>query len=77
VVPPEELAPHARALAEQMLAGVPETLVVYKRLIDAGYELPMGEALASERKTARANNGRVGHDAIASRWAGGRMSLES
>ncbi|MGE4077705.1 MAG: enoyl-CoA hydratase [Reyranella sp.] len=77
VVPPEELVPHARALAEQMLAGVPETLVVYKRLIDAGYELPMGEALASERKTARANNGRVGHDAIASRWAGGRTSLES
>jgi enoyl-CoA hydratase len=77
VVAPEELLPHARALAEQMLAGVPETLVGYKRLIDAGYELSMGEALAWERETARANNGRVGHDAIASRWPGGRQTREA
>lgn len=77
VVPPEDLLPHARALAEQMLAGVPATLVAYKRLIDDGYELPLGEALASERETARINNGRVGHDAIASRWSGGRPVREA
>lgn len=77
VVPPEELLPHARALAEQMLAGVPETLVAYKRLIDAGYELNMDEALTRERETARVTNGRVGHDAIASRWSGGRPSQEA
>jgi enoyl-CoA hydratase len=77
VVPPDELLPHARALAEQMLAGVPETLVAYKRLIDAGYELPMSDALVSERETARASNGQVGHDAFASRWLGGRPSREA
>jgi len=77
VVSPEELLPHARALAEQMLAGVPETLVAYKRLIDAGYELSMDEALTRERETARVSNGQVGHDAIASRWPGGRPSREA
>jgi enoyl-CoA hydratase len=77
LVPPEQLLPHARALAEQMLAGVPDTLVAYKRLIDAGYELSMGEALAWEREAARVNNGQVGHDAIAGRWPGGRPTREA
>jgi enoyl-CoA hydratase len=77
VVPPEELLPHARSLAEQMLAGVPETLAAYKHLIDDGYDLPMGEALARERDAARASNSRVGHDAIASRWPGGRPAKET
>lgn len=77
VVPPEELLPHARSLAEQMLAGVPETLVAYKRLIDDGYKLPMGEALVRERDSARTSNSRVGHDAIASRWSGGRPAKEA
>ena len=77
VVAPETLLPHSRGLAEQMLAGVPETLVAYKNLIDDGYDLPMGEALARERTTAQVNNGRVGHDAIASRWPGGRPTREA
>ena len=77
VVAPEALLPYARAMAEQMLAGVPETLVAYKNLIDDGYDLPMGEALARERTTAQVNNGRVGHDAIASRWPGGRPTREA
>ena len=77
VVPPDELLPHARALAKQMLAGVPETLVAYKRLLDSGYDLNAGEALAIERKTAEANNAKVAQNAIDQRWAGGRAKKES
>jgi enoyl-CoA hydratase len=77
VVPPDRLMPHARALAEQMLAGVPETLITYKRLIDHGYDLGVSEALAMERKIAEANNAKVGQDAIDRRWAGGRPKTEA
>jgi len=76
VVPPETLMPHARALAEQMLAGVPETLVAYKRLIDEGYDRSFSEALAMERQAAEANNAKVGQDAINRRWAGGHAREE-
>jgi enoyl-CoA hydratase len=76
VVPPEELLRHARALANHMLAGVPETLVAYKRLIDEGYDLGVSEALAMERRIAEVNNAKVGQDAIDRRWAGGRPSME-
>jgi enoyl-CoA hydratase len=72
VVTPEQLIPHARALAEQMLAGVPETLVAYKQLIDEGYDLAVTEGLATERRKAEANNSRVGQEAINRRWAGGQ-----
>lgn len=76
VVAPDQLLPRARALAEQMLAGVPETLVAYKRLIDDGYDLGVNDALARERKAAETNNARVGQDAIDGRWSGGRPRKE-
>jgi len=72
VVPPEELLGQARAMAEQMLAVVPEILVKYKKLLDTGFGRPAGEALVSERATATATNGTVDRAAIPGRWARGR-----
>jgi len=72
VVPPEELLGQARAMAEQMLAVVPEILVKYKKLLDTGFGRPAGEALVSERATATAANATVDRAAIPGRWARGR-----
>jgi len=72
VVPPKELLGQARAMAEQMLAVVPETLVKYKKLLDAGFGRPAGEALVSERAAATAANATVDRAAIPGRWALGR-----
>jgi enoyl-CoA hydratase len=55
VVPPAELLPAARRLAEDMLSIVPEMLVGYKRLIDDGFAASFGEGLAIEAERARAN----------------------
>ncbi len=56
VVAPDRLRPEAEALARQMLACVPETLVAYKRLLDAESEVPLAEALRLEREASMANN---------------------
>ncbi len=72
VVPPEELLGQARAMAQQMLAVVPEILVKYKKLLDAGFGRPAGEALVSERAAAMAANATVDRAAIPGRWARGR-----
>ena len=49
VVPPGELLDAARAMAEAMLAVVPEVLVKYKKLLDESFSRPAGEALVNER----------------------------
>jgi len=72
VVPAEELLGQARAMAEQMLAVVPEILVKYKKLLDAGFGRPTGEAFVSERAAATATNATVDRAAIPGRWARGR-----
>jgi len=72
VVPPEELLGQARAMAEQMLAVVPETLVKYKKLLDSSFGRPADEALVSERAAATAANATVDRAAIPGRWARGR-----
>jgi enoyl-CoA hydratase len=72
VVPPEELLSQARAMAEQMLAVVPEILVKYKKLLDSGFGKPAGEALVSERAAATETNATVDRAAIPGRWARGR-----
>ena len=72
VVPPEELLGQARAMAEQMLAVVPETLVKYKKLLDTSFARPADEALASERAVATETNATVDRAAIPGRWARGR-----
>lgn len=70
VVAPEALLPKAEELARQMLATVPETLVVYKRMLDAEAATTLAEALALERATSRSNNTPVGRAAIDARLAG-------
>ena len=54
LVPHEDLLPAALALAQSMLSTVPETLLGYKRLINEGLALPLGQALALEASTALA-----------------------
>jgi enoyl-CoA hydratase len=69
VVAPEELRPAAEALARQMLTGVPEALVAYKRLLDTEVGTTLGEALRIEREASLANNLPVGREEIDARLA--------
>jgi enoyl-CoA hydratase len=68
VVPPGELLDAARAMAEEMLAVVPEVLVNYKKLLDQSFSHPAGAALVSERATATDANAHVDRAAIPGRW---------
>lgn len=56
VVSPEELMPTAMKLAADMASIPPETLCVYKGIIDQGYDLPLGEGMALEHRLSSANN---------------------
>ena len=69
VVAPDALIAKVESIARQMAAAVPETLIAYKRLLDEGAELPLGEALALERRTSIANNAQVSGEAIDARVA--------
>ena len=53
VLTPDALLPAALALAADMASALPEMLGAYKRLIDEGYRLPLGEALALEQQRSR------------------------
>jgi enoyl-CoA hydratase len=53
VHPPEHLMDEARRIATEMLAGVPRILSDYRALIDQGFGLPLGDALALERQRVR------------------------
>ncbi|MGH8783719.1 MAG: enoyl-CoA hydratase [Cupriavidus necator] len=72
VVAPAELLPAAEAMARQMLACVPETLVAYKRLLDAGAMVDLDEALQRERAASMASNTPVSRAEIEERLAGRR-----
>jgi enoyl-CoA hydratase len=67
-VPPGELLDAARAMAEEMLAVVPEVLVKYKKLLDDSFSRPAGEALVNERATATEANAQIDRAAIPGRW---------
>ncbi len=67
VVPTDRLQDKAEELARQMLAGVPETVKAYKRLLDDEAALPFHDALALERQRSVANNQTQGRDAILQR----------
>lgn len=69
VVSPEQLQPQAEAMARQMLVGVPETLVAYKRLLDQEEGTTLAEALLIEREASLANNTRVDRTEIDARLA--------
>ena len=68
VVPPGELLDQARAMAEEMLAVVPDILVNYKKLLERGFGRPAEEALVSERAAATEANAKVDRAAIPGRW---------
>jgi enoyl-CoA hydratase len=59
VVPADELLPAARALATDIASIDPDKVQTYKRLIDDGYALPFGEAMALEQRQSTAANSRV------------------
>jgi enoyl-CoA hydratase/carnithine racemase len=64
VVSPAELLPVTRALAGDMLSVPDATLRSYKRIIDAGFALPFGEALDTERELSGSANRTVTADAV-------------
>lgn len=59
VVAPEDLMPAAMKLAQDMASIPPETLSLYKGIIDQGYDLPFGEAMELEHRLSSENNRRV------------------
>lgn len=69
VVPPERLLPEAHSLAREILANPPAGVAAYKRLLDAEARLPLGEAFALERETARGANLGVSREQIDARLA--------
>jgi enoyl-CoA hydratase/carnithine racemase len=67
VVDASDLIPACRSLARDMLSCDPETMRGYKSLIDRGFALPFGEALAFEDKASREHLKRVDAAKIAER----------
>jgi enoyl-CoA hydratase len=70
VVPPDELLPTCRALAQDMLECVPEAMRSYKRVIDAGYATTLSEGLAIEGRAARDRVESVRPESLAERREG-------
>jgi enoyl-CoA hydratase len=81
VVPAEELLPTCRRLAQDMLSCDPASLAGYKRLIDAGFALPYGQALVHETRVSAEHLRRVRPEDVASRreavQSRGRRQAES
>jgi enoyl-CoA hydratase len=69
VVAPEQLRPEAEGMARQMLEGVPQALVDYKRLLDEEAGVTLADALALERAASLANNVPVPREEIDARLA--------
>ncbi|WP_374589797.1 enoyl-CoA hydratase [Novosphingobium sp.] len=59
VVAAEELLPAAKKLAADIASADPGIIQAYKRLIDDGYAVPFGEAMALEHRTSSARNAKV------------------
>ena len=53
IVPREELLPTCTALAKDMLSCVPDVMLEYKRMIDRGFDLALGDAMTYEVEIAR------------------------
>jgi enoyl-CoA hydratase len=70
VVPPADLLPACRQLAADMASCVPDVLRAYKRLIDEGGALPLGEALRMESERAIESAGRATAEDVAARREG-------
>ncbi len=70
VVEPDALLPTCRALADEMASCVPDALRAYKRLIDEGAAMPLGDALRHEAASAAAAARAMTSTSVASRRAG-------
>jgi enoyl-CoA hydratase len=78
VLPPGELLPACHVLASEMASCVPQALRGYKRLIDDGLRMPLGDALAMERKLAiEFASGVTGKDVAGRRKGVARRGRES
>jgi len=69
VVPAGELMAVAKKLAADMATIPVETLSLYKKIIDEGFALPYGQALAHEHRTSSAHNATVMPEAVEARRA--------
>ena len=67
VVAPAELLPTCLALARDMLSCEPKTMRAYKALIDRGFGLSLGEAIAVEREASREHVKQVSAADVAAR----------
>jgi len=84
VVPAEELLPAAKKLAADIASADPGMIQAYKRLIDDGYAVPFGEAMALEHERSSSANSQVNKTevearrmAVMERAARRRAELES
>jgi enoyl-CoA hydratase len=67
VVEPDALLPAALALAADIASADAAMLVTYKRLIDEGHRLPLGEALQLEQQRSREWSRRLDREQLAAR----------
>lgn len=57
IVPREDLMDTCRGLARDMVSCVPEAMLLGKRMMDKGYDLPLGEAMIYEVEVNRMYRG--------------------
>lgn len=69
VVEPDQLVAAAQRLAADISTCDPDMVRRYKALIDDGFDLPMGEAMALEDARSRADNVAVTAESVAQRRA--------
>lgn len=67
VVAPDDLLPAAQALARDIASADPAMVRAYKALIDDGYALPFGAAMALEQERSSAANRSVSADEVEAR----------
>ncbi|MDB5447450.1 MAG: enoyl-CoA hydratase [Phenylobacterium sp.] len=67
VVPPAELMPAARKLAADIASCDADMVRRYKALIDDGFDLPYGEAMALELQRSKEDNAKVTAESVAQR----------
>ena len=56
VVAQDELMPTAVSIAQDILSCVPESMLTYKRMIDRGYDLSLGDAMVYEKEFNRVHS---------------------
>jgi enoyl-CoA hydratase len=64
VLPPDELLPYCRKLANDITSANPDTLRKVHRLIDFGWDNTLGEGLAEEHRTAGESNRSIAADTL-------------